>query len=114
MNPIEQQSDTTAILQVVADESAAFWNKDFEAWTRCWLHTAYVRMIGWWARGGITVIEGWDALSSRVKTTMVANPDPNPTATHVRRENVNLRISGNMAWVTFDKLRFPGYETTNH
>jgi hypothetical protein len=103
MNPLEQQSDATAIMQVVADESSAFWNKDFEAWAQCWLHAAYIRMIGWWARGGITVIEGWEALSSRVKTTMAANPDPNPTAAHVRRENVNLRINGNMAWVTFDQ-----------
>ncbi|MFO7681328.1 MAG: nuclear transport factor 2 family protein [Chloroflexota bacterium] len=103
MNLIDQQSDTIAIMQVVIDESSTFWNKDFEAWAQCWLHTDYIRMIGWWARGGITVIEGWDALSSRIKTTMAANPEPNPTAAYVRRENVNLRISGNMAWVTFDQ-----------
>jgi hypothetical protein len=103
MNPIDQQSDTTAIMQVIADESSAFWNKDFEAWAQCWQHTAYIRRIGWWARGGITVTEGWDALSSRVKTTMAAYPEPNPTAARVRRENVNLRISGSMAWVTFDQ-----------
>jgi hypothetical protein len=108
MNSIEQQSETTAIMQVIADESAAFWNKDFAAWAQCWLHTPDIRMMGWWARGGITVIEGWDALSSRVKATMAANPEPNPTAAHVRRENVNLRISGSMAWVTFDQY---GQET---
>ncbi len=68
MNPIEQQGDTSAILQVIADESSAFWNKDFAAWAKCWGHTANIRMMGWWAHGGITVIEGWEALSHRVLT----------------------------------------------
>ncbi len=103
MNPIEQQGDTSAILQVIADESSAFWNKDFAAWAKCWGHTANIRMMGWWAHGGITVIEGWEALSQRVKTTMVTSPEPNPTAAQVRRENVNLHIKGDMAWVTFDQ-----------
>jgi hypothetical protein len=104
MNSIEQQNDATAIMQVIADESSAFWNKEFEAWAHCWAHTSYVRLTGWWARGGITVMEGWEALRSRVKATMDANPEPNPTAARVRRENVNLRISGEMAWVTFDQF----------
>ena len=103
MNLTEQQSEATAIMQVIADESVAFWNKDFAAWAECWLHTPDIRRLGWWARGGITVTEGWDALSSRVKATMAEFPDPNPTAANVRRENVNLRISDSMAWVTFDQ-----------
>jgi hypothetical protein len=103
MNPTEQESDSIAIMQVIANESSAFWNKDFEAWAQCWLHTTYIRLTGWWSRGGITVVEGWETLSSRVKEMMVANPEPNLTATQVRRENVNLRISGDMAWVTFDQ-----------
>ncbi len=108
MSTIEQSSDTRAILQVIANESTAFWNKDFAAWAQCWRHTADIRMMGWWARGGISVIEGWEALSQRVQTTMAANPEPNPTAAQVRRENVNLHIQGQMAWVTFDQY---GQET---
>ena len=103
MEHSEQQSDTNAIMQVIADESAAFWHKDFDAWAQCWLQATYIRMVGWWARGGITVIAGWEALSERVRTTMAANPEPNPTALQVRRENINLRIAGKMAWVTFDQ-----------
>jgi hypothetical protein len=101
---IEQQQERTAIMQVIAAESAAFWHKDFAAWAQYWRHTGYVRMMGWWARGGVTVIEGWEALSQRIKSTMSANPEPNPTAVHVRRENVNLRINGNMAWATYDQV----------
>lgn len=103
MNPTEPSSDAHAILQVIADESSAFWKKDFEAWAQCWQHTDGVRLMGWWARGGITVIEGWEALSQRMKTMMSTNPEPNPTAAQVRRENVNLHIHDRMAWVTFDQ-----------
>jgi hypothetical protein len=39
-----------------------------------------------------------------MKAVMTENPEPNPTASHVRRENVNLRIDGNTAWVTFDQF----------
>lgn len=34
---------------------------------------------------------------------MRANPEPNPTAARYRREKVNLRVSGNVAWLTFDQ-----------
>lgn len=104
MDPEEQSNDTKAIMGVIAAESIAFWDKDFEAWSNCWLHEPYVRVMGWWARGGITVTKGWESLSRRMKEVMIANPEPNPTAANVRRENISLQINGNMAWVTFDQF----------
>ena len=92
-----------AVMQVVAAETTAFWMKDYEAWSKCWLHTAEIRMMGWWARGGINITEGWDVLSSRMRQLMDANPTPNPPAAQVRRERINLRMSDEMAWVTFDQ-----------
>jgi len=103
MNPNEQSNDAVAIMEVIASESIAFWDKDFEAWSRCWVHEPYVRVMGWWARGGVTIMKGWETISSRMKDVMTENPEPNPTASHVRRENVNLRVDGNTAWVTFDQ-----------
>jgi hypothetical protein len=98
-----QHQEHEAIMQVIADESAAFWNKDYEAWAGCWVHAPYVRIIGWWTHGGVTVNEGWDKLSSIMRQLMEKNPSPNPTAGLVRRENINLRITAEMAWVTFDQ-----------
>jgi hypothetical protein len=54
-------------------------------------------------RGGITVIESFDALSERMKANFHANPEPNPTASLVRRKNINLRIAQDTAWITFDQ-----------
>jgi hypothetical protein len=90
-------------MTTIADESAAFWNKDFDKWASYWIHAPYVRVMGWWARGGVTVREGWDTVGGEVKRLMQENPQPNPTATRLRRENINLQVRGNTAWVTFDQ-----------
>ncbi|MCB0032885.1 MAG: nuclear transport factor 2 family protein, partial [Anaerolineales bacterium] len=103
MTPTAQDDEKVAIMQVVAKESIAFWDKDFEVWASCWVQEPYVRLAGWWAQGGVTVIEGWEELSGRMKELMETNPEPNPTAAQVRRENINLLIKGDMAWLTFDQ-----------
>lgn len=90
-------------MQVIAAETTAFWMKDYAAWADCWLHVPDVRILGWWARGGIRVTEGWDAVSSAIRRLMDENPTPNPESARVRRENVNIRVSDHMAWVTFDQ-----------
>lgn len=97
------QAEAQAIMQVIKAETNGFWMKDYEAWANCWLQTPEIRMLGWWARGGIRVTEGWEALSSNVKQLMESHPTPQPNAARVRRENVNIRVSDQMAWVTFDQ-----------
>ena len=103
MEKPDQLTESTAIMRVIAGESEAFWNKDYDAWAQCWVHAQYIRTIGWWARGGVTVVEGWEMLSARIKEHLLANPEPNPTAAQVRREHINLRIVQDMAWLTFDQ-----------
>jgi hypothetical protein len=95
--------DEAAIMAVIQGESAAFWDKDYERWAGYWAHGPYVRIMGWWADGGITVTEGWETISANMRKLMQDHPEPNPTAGLVRRENVNMRIVGDMAMVTFDQ-----------
>lgn len=97
------QEDQQAVMSVIEAETKAFWDKDYAAWAECWAHTPFIRMLGWWEQGGITVTEGWDNLSQSIETLIKDNPIPNPTAAQVRRENVNIRITADMAWVTFDQ-----------
>jgi hypothetical protein len=97
-------SDVQAeVLEVIAAESTAFWNKDFDAWAACWAHVPYTRTVGWWAAGGVSVVEGWDAQSLTIRRVMSASSAPNPSAATVRRENLNIQVHGSMAWVTFDQ-----------
>ncbi len=100
---IDYDKEKEAILKVLEGESAAFWNKDFEGYASHWLQEDYIRTLGWWKLGGVTVVKGWDERSNRTKSHMEASPDPNATATQVRREDINLRIYPEVAWMTFDQ-----------
>lgn len=91
------------VLAVIQAESAAFWNKDLDGWAALWAHAPYTRTMGWWAAGGVTVVEGWEAQHDAIRRTMQASPQPNPTAGRVRRENINIQVRGSVAWATFDQ-----------
>ena len=97
------ETERAEVLAVIAAESAAFWNKDLDAWAALWAHEPYTRTMGWWAAGGVTVIEGWEAQSEAIRRAMQASPEPNPTAGRVRRENINIQVHDTVAWVTFDQ-----------
>ena len=99
----EPKEQEAAIMEVIRGESAAFWEKDYDKWASYWAHGPYVRIMGWWEDGGVTVTEGWETISSGMRKLMEGNPEPNSTASLVRRENVNLRLSDSMALVTFDQ-----------
>lgn len=103
MEETSRKSDMEEILSVIAGESAAFWKKDYEAWAGYWVQTPYIRSMGWYPHGGISYLEGWEALSARIREHLAEDPTPNPTAANVRRENINLRIFGDSAWLTFDQ-----------
>jgi hypothetical protein len=98
-----RSGDESAVMAVITAETNAFWMKDYAAWADCWLQTPDIRMFGWWARGGIRITEGWEALSSGLRSLMDSNPTPQPKAAQVRRENINIRVTDQMAWVTFDQ-----------
>lgn len=95
------KDEEKAIMSVIEKESQAFWDKDFTAYADCWAHKNYVRTMGWWADGGITVVEGWEERGKRTKKHMDDNPTVNPQ--NPLRKNMNIRIGTDMAWVTFDQ-----------
>ncbi len=99
---IDFAKEEAAIKEVIASESRAFWEKNYEAWADCWLPADYVRVIGWWEKGGVTVYEGWERISGEMSALMDKYPEPNPQ--NEINENFNVRISNTMAWVTFDQI----------
>lgn len=100
---IDYEAEKAAIMKVVQAEAAAFWDKDFEGYADHWVQEDYIRTMGWWEAGGVTVVEGWEERGKRTKAHMDQSPEANETATQVRRENVNLRIYKDVAWMTFDQ-----------
>jgi len=100
---VDYENEKAAILEVINEESAGFWDKDFERYANCWVKGPHIRTMGWWEDGGVTVVEGWEERAKRTKAHMEASPEPNPTATNVIRKNMNLRIFKDVAWLTFDQ-----------
>lgn len=95
--------DVAAILAVLDAESAAFWAKDLEAYARCWVDADYVRRTGWWSLGGVTWRVGWSEIEDRTRQQFRSFPDANPTPLTLRRENLCLRVRGDMAWVSYEQ-----------
>lgn len=96
--------DVEAVIRVLDEETRAFYAKDFEAFSQCWAHEPYIRRLGWWTRGGITNRWGWTDIGDRARRMMLDSPDYNSSAHEFRRESVVVRVSGDMAWATFDEI----------
>jgi DNA-binding CsgD family transcriptional regulator len=96
-------AEEAAVMKVIEDDTVAFYNKDFEAYARCWVQAPYARRLGWWTHGGVVDRSGWDEIATRTRLIMRNNPDVNASAARVMRENVVIRVGQDMAWVTFDQ-----------
>jgi hypothetical protein len=97
------EEEKAAILDVIERQAAAFWAKDFQRWADTWVHTPYIRRLGWSEVGGVSSVEGWEAIGARMKKSMADNPKPNLTPAKLARERLNFRIYGDVAWVTFEQ-----------
>ena len=98
----DTDQERAAILSRVEAEMRAFWEKDWDKWTSCWVHEPYVRREGWWSLGGISHVVGWDAIRDRMKARFEENPEPNRTAQEFQMSNLSLRIGRDIAWMTYD------------
>jgi hypothetical protein len=96
------ESEEEAIKKVIIEETEAFWDKDFKRFSDYWVKEEYIRVVGWWEHGGVTVRKGWSVIGERTEKLMKDNPEKNHQ--QVTRENFNIRISENMAWVTFEQF----------
>ena len=94
-------AEEEAVKKVIIAETEAFWDKDFQKLSNCWAQEEYVRVVGWWEHGGISVRKGWSVIGARMHKQITEHPEKNHQ--NVTRENFNVRVSGNMAWATFDQ-----------
>lgn len=97
----DKEKTQKALMDLMEKETLAFYNKDLKALSNCWGHGSYVRHMGWWKRGGIKVVAGWDSLYNSFDNLIKSNPGKNEQKTV--RKNYNFRIAETMAWCTFDE-----------
>ena len=96
--------DKDAILELIERETTAFLNRDFDAWAACWVHDEAVRRLAALTGGVTDYQEGWATGSDAIRNIFEKFPLPNPEAARaIRRSNFSIRISGDMAWASFDQ-----------
>ena len=100
--------DEAEIVELIHRNRVAIWMRDFETWSKCFVHEPYLGRWGWWAQGGLFVRRGWDDISERLRREMQERPEPQPRmAYETKLLNLQLRIYGDMAWATYEQ-HYPG------
>lgn len=96
-------ADEEAVMRVIAAESASYYQKDFASFERCWAHEPYIRRMGWYTEGGVTDTWGWTNLKRLTLQHFQENPEIIRFVGRLRRENLVVQVSGDMAYATFDE-----------
>lgn len=98
----ETEEDRAAILAVIDAETGAYLRRDYDAWEKCWHDGPEIRRIHAHAGTGVSIIEGPD-IRAKMHWMLSKNTEWLPPES-IRRENLNLVISPEMAWVTYDQI----------
>lgn len=98
-----EDRDEAAIRDVIERMHNAIWAKDIAAFARTQVMADYTRRWAFWLPSTIVIKEGWTAIEERIAQVMADPRMPNDADSMVKRVNFNLRIAGEMAWVTFDQ-----------
>ena len=112
---LENETDQEkAVLQVIEDESAAYFANDFDALAECWLQTDdAIRMFAG-PRLGVRKHKGWAQIGAGFRKSMEWAPQHYDAREYLRRRNVQVSISGDIAWVYYDQVlakNDPGFIT---
>ena len=100
---MSQDEDKAAVLAVLEAETAAFLRRDMDALAEYWLHSPQARFMISRPHLGIQVLEGWDAINASHRQAVEHSPETY-AETRIRRERMNIVVSGDTAWATYDQI----------
>ena len=87
------------IKKVIEGETLAFANADLVAWSGYFVHKPYLR----WSVSATMFFDGWDALYNGAKAFLESQSGRKDACGlhQITRNDWNIHISGNTAWVKF-------------
>lgn len=104
---INIEKEKKAILATLNNETKNAFERDYEAWTKNWVHDSSITKIYIdFADSTFSESVGWNEISQFVKKFIQEHPEPEPVPKLL--DNIDVRLYGNGAWVTFfqqDSLR---------
>lgn len=104
---IDIEAEKAAIQAVIAEETEAYYRQDFEAWKNTYLDSPGFRKYGYWEGYPEKVVfyNGFESLAKEKKAQFDADATLWQGSTE-ERKNENIRISGDMAWFTFEQYSY--------
>ena len=100
----DERVERQLIIDLIERECTAYLNRDYETWENCILKEDRLRRLGALMGGIMHYVEGFDAQVLMIEEMFALHPEPNPTsAAEYKRTNWSIRMSGDMAWATFDQ-----------
>ena len=105
--------EKAAILETLNKETEAAFQRNYDDWQDKWVHDPNItKTYIDFTDSSFTESVGWAEISAFVKTFIEEHPEPEPLPKLV--DDINVRLYGNGAWVTFhqhDSLRGQKRET---
>ncbi|MEM9362155.1 MAG: hypothetical protein AAGA43_05940 [Bacteroidota bacterium] len=91
-----------AILERLNNETKDAFHRDYEAWTKNWVHDPNITKVYVdFAENTFSESVGWEKISEFVKTFIEEHPEPEPVPELLN--DINVRLYGNGAWVTYEQ-----------
>jgi DNA-binding CsgD family transcriptional regulator len=100
----DSEADKAAIMAVLKAETEAYMRRDFACLATHWVHSPQARLMTGFASLGTRVVEGWDAIGTRLRSIMERLPQKYDMADRLRHERINIVVGGDMAWVSYDQI----------
>jgi len=91
------EEDRAAVDAVITREIDAFHNKDFAAWSDCYLHSDRLRSTMMSHELGLDVRYGWQAFAASTRPHFDSDA---PVDGEWRKEVESIEVVGDMAWLT--------------
>lgn len=98
--------DEQDILAVIQEESAAYFRRDFDALSECWLQSEEARRICAGTDTGTRTQTGWENISAGFKEAISVAERAYDIDEWLDRQNIQISVSGDMAWVHYDQKLF--------
>lgn len=92
------------IIEFLRSEQDSYFRGDFEAFVDHWHHGPQVRRILSGPHVGTRANFGWDELKPRFEEGLRQFPQDFDARTLLRWDNVQIQLSGDMAWISYDQV----------
>lgn len=101
-----EEAEKAAILEIIQNETAAFYKRDYEAWKKNFAQTDYAFQAWSNADGSFDAKTGWDEVDRKIGTYIKANPVEPGQSSHpwVERRNMKIKFfSDKLAYLVWDQ-----------